>query len=58
MGIVAAGPIGYDGRIQKFTTAGALPGVKGTYKVIELLGEHSTSAAWTLHGNPPVDDIN
>jgi len=58
MGIVTARPVGYDSRIQKLTTAGTLPGIKGTDKIIKLLGKHSASAAWTLHGNPPVREMN
>jgi hypothetical protein len=53
MGIIAAGPIGKNRRVQHFPATGAFPGIKGTDKIIELLSKHSTFAAWTLHGNPP-----
>ncbi len=55
--IVAAGPVGQDSRIQQFTATGALPGIKETDKIIELLGEHAAFAAWTLHNKPPIDVI-
>jgi hypothetical protein len=49
MGIVSAGPVGKDRWIQDFSTAGALPGIKGTDKIVKLLCEHAALAAWTLH---------
>jgi hypothetical protein len=55
--IVAAGPVGKDCRIQHLPAACALPGIKGTDKVIKLLGKHTAFAAWALHGNPPDDVI-
>jgi hypothetical protein len=55
--VVAAGAVGEDCRIQHLTAAGAFPGIKGSDKVIELFGEHTALAAWTLHNNPPIDVI-
>jgi hypothetical protein len=57
MCIVAAGPVGKDRRIKHLSTTGTFPGIKGTDEVIKLLSEHTTLAAWTLHGNPPDDEI-
>ncbi len=57
MCIVAASSVGEDRRVQQFPTAGAFPGIKRTDKVIKLLSKHTALAAWTLHGNPPVDVI-
>ena len=49
MCIVSASPVGKDRWIQDLSTAGALPGIKGTDKIVELLSEHAALAAWTLH---------
>jgi hypothetical protein len=49
MGIVSAGPVGKDRWIQNLSTAGALPGIKGTDKIVKLLCEHAALAARTLH---------
>jgi hypothetical protein len=57
MNIAIAGPVGKDCGIQYLPAAGAFPGIKGTYKVIELLSEHAAPAAWTFHNNPPRDVI-
>jgi hypothetical protein len=53
MGVVAAGPVGQNGRIKHLSATGALPGIKSADKIIEFFSEHSALAAWTLHGNPP-----
>jgi hypothetical protein len=53
MGVVVAGPVRQNGRIEHLSATGALPGVKGADKIIKFLSEHSALAAWTMHGNPP-----
>jgi hypothetical protein len=53
MGVVAAGPVGQNGRIKHLSAAGALPGIKSADKIIKFLSKHSALAAWTLHSNPP-----
>ena len=53
----APDPVLQDGRINQFTTATALPRIKGTYKVIEFFGEHATLATWTFHDIPSFNCI-
>jgi hypothetical protein len=53
MRVVIPGPIGKNGGIQQFSTAGAFPGIKRANKIIKLLSEHATFATWTMHGIPP-----
>jgi hypothetical protein len=53
MSIVVPSPIGKYGGIQQFSTAGTLPGIERTDKIIKLLSEHAASATWTMHGIPP-----
>jgi hypothetical protein len=57
MGVVIPGPIGKNGGIKQFSTAGAFPGIKRTDKIIKLLSEHATFATWTMHGIPPATEI-
>jgi hypothetical protein len=57
MCVIAAGSVGEYCGIQHLSTAGAFPGIKGTDKVIKLLGEHAALTTWTLHSNPPDDEI-
>ena len=52
--IVISGPVGQDGRIENLAAAGALPGIEGSYVVIELFIEHAAFAPGTFHcRNPP-----
>jgi hypothetical protein len=57
MCVIAAGSVGEYCGIQHLSTTGAFPGIKGTDKVIKLLGEHAALTTWTLHSNPPNDEI-
>jgi len=55
MMIIIACPVRQYGHVKQFTATGALPGFKGTNKVIEYLGEHAPLATWTFHiAGPPV----
>jgi hypothetical protein len=56
MGIIILGTIGKNGGIQKFSTAGAFPGIKRTDEIVKLFCEHTAFATWTMHGIPPVTD--
>lgn len=49
-GVIIPGPIGKYGGIQQLTTTGAFPGIERSDKIIKLLGKHTASATWTVHG--------
>jgi hypothetical protein len=53
MRVIIPCPIGENGGIQQFSTAGAFPGIERANKIIKLLSEHATFATWTMHGKPP-----
>jgi len=46
-------PVGDNGSIDYFTTAGAFPGVKRTDEIIKLFRKHTTFTTWTIHVIPP-----
>jgi hypothetical protein len=51
--IIVFSSVGQNGGVQKFTTAGAFPGIKRADEVIKFFGKHAAFATWTMHTIPP-----